>query len=320
MKPAQFCRVKRLLAILAFGSGFFVEAGVPAVLPADDWVTNAVIYPRFVSNAAPQRELFATLMAEPVAGKLRIWWQPSLFNSNSTAILWTSFDAPGHWPSRDWRSRPMTGRGGIWDARLAITELDVPVVYFVEERQKGRTNVSAMRACHPQAAGLEMPSRMFWPFIEGFEEGLESWQLHRAPKGAEIKEGAPAFHGRFALEASLPAGSTSMVVATTRIRGWQLTRHGVNGIGLYLRMRTGSGRARFAFLTNTGTRNEKKFESRVTAELKEEWKPVELPLESFPELRAAAVDSMLIEFFGEGPAEFLIDDVWLLGPWRPGGG
>jgi len=90
----------------------------------------------------------------------------------------------------------MTGRGGIWDARLAITELDVPVVYFVEERQKGRTNVSAMRACHPQAAGLEMPSRMFWPFIEGFEEGLESWQLHRAPKGAEIKEGAPAFHGR----------------------------------------------------------------------------------------------------------------------------
>jgi hypothetical protein len=46
------------------------------------------------------------------------------------------------------------------------------------------------------------------------------------------------------------------------------------------------------------------------------WEKVDLLFEEFPGLTLGDVDLFTLEFTGQGPMEFLIDDLQLLGRWR----
>lgn len=173
-----------------------------------------------------------------------------------------------------------------------------------------------MRLCRPRAAGLEEPSRIFWSFLEGFEQDMESWRLLTTDAGAPpLKTDPTAHNGRAALAVTLPVGKHSVTVATTRVRGWQVQQHGATGLRLWLRAREGAARAQFTLLAQAFTTNQVVAVWPRDVQLTAQWQQVDLPFGLVPQVPLAAVDLFAIEFIGEGPREFLVDDLQLLGPW-----
>lgn len=286
-----------------------------AAAGADGWLTNSGAYPNWV-NAAPAAG-FETLRCEAVAGKLKVSW-PAAIPTNTQVLLYASFDAPGHWLARDWRSTAMIPRPGSWDVSLPVLDLDIPVVYFLATHQPGGgTNYSPLRVCHPRAAGLEEPSRPFWPFLEGFEEGLESWRvLGPATNPPALAIGAPAVNGYGALKVRLPGNRRTATVATTVLRGWHLTRFSAKGLQLWARTSGKQGRAAFALMANAGTTNQTVFACPNQVELGPVWQKIELVFEVVPELARPEVDLFTIEFSGEPAQEFWLDNLSLLGRGR----
>src|SRR6185369_13883002 len=134
---------------------------------------------------------------------------------------------------RDWRPFAMTAHGNVWEVRIPVRELDVPLVYFIESRVAGMTEISPLRICHPDAAGLTEPTRHFWPFIEGFEEDLSGWRLVDAPVNAPpLTVRTNAHNGHAALWLEAPGPARRVAVATTRVRGWEITAYGARGLQL----------------------------------------------------------------------------------------
>ena len=234
-----------------------------------------------------------------------------------SVVLHFSADAPGHWAARDWRTLPMTRRGAVWEATLLVEELDVPLVYFVSVGAETPTLLSPMRVISPRLAGMEKPSRVFWPFLDGFEQGVSGWELIPSSTAAPpLKTSAIAHDGNAALSVPLPAGQRSVTVGTARVRGWHNSLQLATGLRVWLRAAGGSGKARFTLHTNAGTTSAVSAVSTIEAVLDDKWRKVDLSFSSFPNFPVASTDLFSIEFSGEGPREFLVDDLRLLGRWK----
>jgi len=318
---AALCRVSRrrppvwlgLAAILV--AALAVRAADTIRPPADAWFTNQFTWPGFVPTQAVRAAGFENLHAADSAGRLKIFWAPARMDTNAEVCLFASADAPGHWPVRDWRSYAAIERGTNWEAKFPVDDVDVPVAYFLGVTVAGKTNYSPLRMAHPRELGLEEPSRIFGPFLEGFEEGLASWRLTAAEDGA-VQLADEAKNGRHALLITLPAGKRSVTIGTTRVRGWRTQYPGVSGLSVWLRTRSGEATARLALHANAFSMNQVVStcprEIRVTGA----WQRVDVAFDSFPNLPLANVDWFSLEFSADGPREILLDDLQFLGPWK----
>ena len=333
--------VKKTFLCLSFVLGIFLEPISPAVSAStepserssgssDRWIGGAVPFPPGIPEHAVRSNLFATVRAELWAERLKILWPPEQPLTNATVTVHASADELGHWPARDWRPFSMSLRGNTWEVIVPVDDPDVPLVYFVTViavratngssavQSTSSTNISPMRICKPRLAGLEEPTRIFWPFLEGFEQDTASWRwLAPVDDSAPLKTDATARTGGAALVVPLPGGKRSVTVATTRVRGWQLVQHHVTGLRLCLRTRQGRGRARFTLLANASATNQVVSVWPKEPVLTETWQKVDILFGDLPKLPLGAVDLFAIEFIGEGPLEFLVDDLQLLGPWKP---
>ena len=228
-----------------------------------------------------------------------------------------SVDDPGHWPARDWRAYAMERRGTYWEAPVPVDTLHVPLIYFVETVEPAPARHSPMRLCWPGLLGMEMPTRLFWPFVEGFEEGVESWRwLAGGPADDSFKLSGVTRNGKAALCVAIQPGRASATLGTTRFRGWRALEHGATGLSLWLRAVGPPGRVRVALLAHA-------FTDRQTIALRAEavpvgpaWERRDLPFASFPELPLAGLDFVTLEFIGPAGAEYLLDDLQWLGPWQ----
>ncbi len=307
-----------LLAFVLIGNPVRSLCQTPSA-PADQWAADTARHP-IPLTAAPDKAAFASLHAEALVGKLRIFWTPARLDAQDQALLRASSDAPGRWLARDWRTYPMQARGNRWETTVPIESVYVPVAYFVEWRTSQCTNHSPIRLCQPKALGLETPSRLPWPFLEGFEQGAESWQLvGDTTLFRPVQVTGEAHDGASALSITLPARKHSVTVATTRLRGWQILQHSAKGLRLWLRARTGTAKVRFTLLAHARSDSQILAVYPVEPMLTGEWQSVELLFERFPRLPLAEVDLLTVEFIGVGPGEFLIDDLELIAPGDTGG-
>ena len=285
--------------------------------PAELWLTNAVEYPAAISPGSIQTNGFENMRAEFLAGVVKILWTPPPGCDATRATLQLSADEPGHWPARDWRSYPMSLRGPNWETTVPVDSLDTPLVYFVQTTIAGRRDVTHMRLCRPRVLGLETPTRIFWPFIEGFEEGLESWRwLAGGPQDGGFQISSAVKNGKAALAVAIPPGKASAAIGTTRFRGWHLLEHGATGISLWMRTRQGPGHARFTLFANAFTTNQVAAVSNAEAAVSPLWQKIDLPFSRFPKFPLSEVDFLAIEFLGTTGCEFLIDDLQMMGRWK----
>lgn len=292
------------------------QAWAQSKSPADAWLTGAVKYPRGSGTNMLRQDAFTTLRAEHLVEQLKVRWQPAAPLTQTRLLVHFSADAPGHWPARDWRTLPMTLRGAVWEAVLPVDDLDVPLVYFVSDAGDAPGLCSPMRVVSPRLTGMEKPSRIFWPFLDGFEAGVSGWELAAGAAAPPLKVSPQAHEGHAAMSVSLPAGERSVTVSTARVRGWHYSHQFATGLRVWLRAPAGTGRARFTLHANADTADAIAVSSTVEVELSAQWQRVELHFSSFPNFPVVATDRFSIEFRGEGPREFLVDDLRLLGRWR----
>lgn len=278
---------------------------------ADVWLTNAPPLPAAFTRADSDAARFDTLRAEAIAGRLRISWEASERFSNARVV--SSADAPGHWPARDWRSYGMQSHGTRWQVEVPVDSLDVPLIYFVLASNDWRAAASPMRIARPGALGLEQPTRLFWPFLEGFEQGFDGW---RAIHGLPLRLDATAKNGRAALAATIFPGEKTVTLVTTRVRGWFVQEHRATGLELWLRTRSGTGRAAFGLLANAFSTNQVMARGGDPVTLDAVWKRIEVPFVKFAKFPFGDLDLVSIELTGEPGTEFLLDDVQLRGRWR----
>ena len=284
--------------------------------PPEIWLTNAVEYPLAASAGPIEKRRFDNLRAEFLAGTVKIIWESAPRDAATRAVLHLSVDEPGHWPARDWRSYPMEQRGLGWETAVPVDSLDAPLVYFIQATTEARTNLSPMRLCRPRLLGLEKPTRVFWPFLEGFEEGLESWRwLAGGPANGQLQTSRTAKNGKAALAVTITQGKNSATVGTTRVRGWHLLEHGATGISLWIRTREGTGRIRLTILANAFTTNQVAITDEG-AKVSAHWEKLDVPFRRFPNLPLSEVDFLAFELLGDSGCEFLMDDVQMLGRWK----
>jgi hypothetical protein len=285
---------------------------------ADVWISGGVLYPRGLATNSLRQDDFTALHAEHLAEQLKVRWLPTVPPAQTRLTLHFSVDAPGHWPARDWRTLSFTKRGAVWEATLPVDDLDVPLVYFVSDGSPAPALLSPMRNVTPRLAGMEKPSRVFWPFLDGFEEGISGWTT-ATPDALPLKSSPQAHDGNAALSVSLPAGKCSVTVGTPRVRGWHYSHQLATGLRVWLRAPGGSGHARFTLHANHGATNAITASSTIEAVLDDKWRKVDLSFSAFPNFPIVSADWLSIEFTGEGPREFLVDDLRLLGRWKLSG-
>jgi hypothetical protein len=174
-----------------------------------------------------------------------------------------------------------------------------------------------MRVCIPRDAGLETPSRLFWPFLEGFEEGLESWTLlDPDPDTPELAVSPESKSGKNALMVARgPDQKRSTTIGTTRLRGSKIVSVEANGVTLWMRTLRGQGRARFTLYSNAFATNQVASTLPNDIPLSPKWKKVDLLFASFGKVPLGKVDYFAIEFIADDAPGFLLDDMQLLGPW-----
>jgi hypothetical protein len=291
-------------------------------LKADEWVTNAVMYPPGWEAFMVDSNQFAFLHAEVIAGRLRVVLPSEGFPTSSHVRVHWSIDDVGHWPARDWESGLMNRGIQTFETVIRVTDLDVPVVYFTtvsgpETKAAGGQPrlASPMRLCRPALAGMEEASHVFWPFLEGFEESLASWRLisSATPPLAADPESK---NGQAALRVTLPSGRNSVTIVTTRVRGWHASVRGATGFRVWLRTRSGPARVTFAATAHSGTPRRQVATLPRDVSIDSRWQAVEAGFDEFPGFASAGLDLLAIEFIGQGPQEFLVDDLQLLGRWR----
>jgi len=319
MKTGWIPKRRRLLARLAVtrlpaagrrsaccALGLLAAALPAAEPPADLALGPAGRHPVFLTNAAALAA--GGLAASAAEGRLRAAWTPPA-PAAEPVTLWTSTDAPGHWPSRDWRPVTMTRQGGAWTASLPLRSATVPVVYFAQTAG----GVTPPRIFHPARAGVAEPPAAAWTFLEGFEEEpFPGWELASAATNAvPLARDAAARSGRWALAVTIPPGRASVAVATTRLRGWMLREHAPAALRLAARAPAGGGELRLALHMHAGTPELAISEAAGAAALGPGWRGIEAPFSAFPRLRAGAVDRLVLEFRGAAGQRLLLDDVEL---------
>ena len=303
------------LLVLALNANAFGAEKVPF----GTWLTNAAQYPPYRAGPAPKTNLFSRLHSDVIGDQLKILW-PAPSNQSVVVTLHASAASPGHWPVRDWRTYDMTWRNGEYEVNLPVEEISVPIVYYARAIGSGATNLSPNRLVHPARSGLERATKLFWPFIEGFEECMESWRtLANTAAAASV---TPQPHdGKGSLLVTMPAGKTPVVIATTRVRGWQIILEGATGLRLWLRTRTGEGRVKFGLYSAAHSPDHEAREWPQEKRIGPAWQRIDL---FFRELREGfargETDLFSIEFAPGEAREFLVDDLQFLGPWRLDGG
>jgi hypothetical protein len=298
---------------------------------ADRWLEGKTVYPADANLTPPDASLFEFLHVEFIAGQLKVIWKTDREIENATVNLRASADEVGHWPARDWQTFPMTRRGRDWECVLPVDNVDVPLLYFARlERlphagetsivsgRETNTVVSPMRWCRPRGMGAEEPTRIFWPFLDGFEEGnLASWQViseENGPGLLSIRTQAKTGHG--VLEVRVPPKKRSLTLATTRVRGWQIQQERASGLRLWLRAGAGVAKARFTLFSHARDTNQVISPCARLIALTDAWQRIDLPFSDFPGLSLGDVDLLTIEFIADGPRSFFVDDLQFLGPWR----
>jgi hypothetical protein len=306
----------RLLAVLFFALLMNCSTWAqPAPKPVPDaWLPEGV-HPDFLTTNHWTTAQSGTLTNEALVGKLKVYWHPPAGTEVKSARLWSSADAPGRWRARDWQSLPLEKRGERWETALPVESVDVPMVYFVEA-QSAQKHTTAMRLCRPRLLGLDEPSRIFWPFLEGFEEELWSWRtVTDEPRFTPVETGPIVKSGTAALRLSIPAGKRSTTVTTTRIRGWQLDQNVASGIRLWVRMASGTAKLRCTLQAHAFTPQQTISLYPDEPVIGTQWQAVDLMLNRFPKLSVSEVDLMSLEVIGTGPLECFVDDIQLLGRW-----
>jgi hypothetical protein len=251
-----------------------------------------------------------------LAETLRVVWTPPPGDTPASATLRVSIGPPGHWPARDWRTYPLFLHGANWESIVPVDTLEVPLIYFVEAPPGGPSPLSPLRVCYPGRLGLEMPTRIFWPFLEGFEESLESWRwLAGGPEDGRLQTSGTVKNGKLALSVKIPPGRASVTVGTTRVRGWSVLEHRATGVAVWIRTREGTGRARFAFLANAFATNQVADAPPLEAPIRERWNQIEVPFSAPAKFPLGDLDLFSIELLGSAGTEFLLDDLQLLGRW-----
>ena len=314
---ARYCKVagvRRTSFIVSLAVLLRLVSTTPAVEPkpgADQWLTNASTLPAAYEKISVLTNAFTSLKAEIVAEKLRVSWEPVANFSDAKIIASTG--SPGHWPARDWHPYGMRRAGGEWITEIPVDSLDVPIIYFAAARGADGSIVSPMRVVFPGALGLEQPSRIFWPFVEGFEQGLEGWRITDA---AELRTGVPSKNGRAALALRVPEGRRTVTVVTTRVQGWFLEEHAATGLALWLRTQRGTATATFTLFANAYSTNQIIARRAGAVGVSAQWTMVVLPFYSFPRIPLGEIDLFSIELTAKSGTEILLDDVQLLGRWR----
>jgi len=285
-------------------------------LSPDAWTTNAS-YPSFVATNRLAEVASGGLSVEALVGKLRVYWAPPEAVEVKEARLWMSTDVPGVWLARDWQMLPLEKKGQRWEGVMPVENVDVPVVYFVEVITP-KPMITAQRICHPRVAGLEEPSRIFWPFLEGFEEDLWSWRLVAdEPKFTPVQTATVVKSGNVSLKLTLASDKHSVTVATTKIRGWQLDQNFANGIRIWVKLAQGTAKLRCTLQAHAFTPKQIISVYPEDFTLTTDWQPVDLKLNGFPKLAIGEVDLMTLELIGKGPLEAYVDNVQFLGRWIP---
>lgn len=289
----------------------------------DRWLTNAAPQPGVIAGAGLASNRFANLHLEVLDRRLLASWAPPADGPDAGDLsLQASAAAEDHWPARDWRTRPLQRSGRIWQAELPVEDLDVPIVYYLREVRDHQTNVSPLRVAIPKQLGLEEPTRVFWPLLEGFEEGFESWRILAPPAGPNPARPEPlqissaAKNGRGALLVSLAAGQTSVRVGTTRVRGWQLLEEGASGLRLWLRTESGWGRVRCSLGSYAFTPAESFVAWPEEFPVTNSWQKLDLNFDRLSGVRWRGVDLFVLEFTASEPTRFLVDELQFLGPWK----
>lgn len=280
--------------------------------PADLWLSGPAEYPAPHRAEQVRTDLFAGLQAQVTAGQLRLQCPADPVRDATNAWAWISVDPPGHWPARDWRVVGLNRQGGFWTADVPVFDLDLPLVYFAGAGWNGGEAISPMRVTIPRELGLMQPTRLFWPLLDGFEDGLVGWKI-LAPQAAGLRLDSAAHVGGGALAVSLPRGHHSVTVATTRLRPWHVWKLDQRGVRVWVRAREGAARARISLIAHAGTTNQTVAVLPRDVRLTNAWTQVDVSFAEFPQPALHAVDLLALEFIGNGPQEFLVDDLQVLG-------
>jgi len=301
--------------LLGFAAGLAGQEKPPPV--ADDWLRSEHSFPSWVSPSQIKSNGFPSLHAEVIAEKLKVLCRTPN-DPRATAKIIASQDRPGHWPARDWHAYPMSRAGEVWEVSLPVEDLDIPMIYFLSSVEAGSTNISEMRVCNPLEAGLQWPTRLFWAFLEGFENGFENWGLLDADVGVPPLTTSPlSKSGRASLLVTPASGrKKSTTIGTTLLRGTKILSVGATGVTCWMRTVQGRGRARFTLYANAFTTNQIAATSTVEPSLTSKWEKSDVPFNSFNGVPLASVDYFTIELIPDTALGFLIDDVQFLGPWK----
>ena len=310
MRPALLGAI-----LLGFAAGLAGQEKPPSV--ADDWLRDGHTFPSWVSPSQIKSNGFPSLHVEVIAEKLKVLCRTPDAPRAVVNII-ASQDRPGHWPARDWHAFPMNRAGEVWETSLLVEDLDVPVIYFLSSVEAGSTNVSGMRVCIPVEAGLQLPTRLFWPFLEGFESGFENWSLLDAEAGAPpLTTSPPGKSGRASLLVSpAPKRKKSSTIGTTLLRGTKILSVGATGVTCWMRTVEGRGRARFTLYANAFSTNQIAATSTIEPSLTSKWEKINVPFNTFKGVPLASVDYFSIEFIPDTAGGYLIDDVQFLGSWK----
>ena len=285
------------------------SASVTNAFPGDGWISNRVKFPAFVARNSIRFTGFERVHAEVLAARLRVVW-PGAPTNLTSATVWASADSLGHWPARDWRRFAMKFSGDEADATLPVEDLELPLAYFIEAMGPTTTNASLMRSVLPGDAGLQLPTRVFWTYLDGFEDGADGWRIV-SPQGA-LKMTDVARTGRRGLTVSGVDDGHPVSIGTTRVRGRHFLRPEVEGVSVWLRTRSGNGLARVAMVAQAFSTNEVRAVLPNEIPITAEWRKVAWLKSSMTNLPLTEVDFLSIEFQGAEATEFILDDLELI--------
>ena len=308
----RFCAILFLVGLLAVFSSLAAETNV---FPGDGWITNRIALPRIIGTNRLNYADFARLHAREVGGRMKIRWPGETNAADVTA--WISIEPLGHWKSRDWRPRKMALGEFGWEANVTVEDLDEPIAYFVSAARGGRTNFSILRSVVPRDADLPRPTSVFWPFVEGFEEGLHSWWVEGDGRAPGLAVTGESRTGNAALRLAIPERGRSATVFTTRVRGSMIQTVQATGLRFFIRGSGGEGRLRLTAFADAESLSQTSASFRTEIQLgkKPTWQKVEVFFAELGLFPVAALDRVAFEFSGPANAALFLDDLELIGPW-----
>ncbi|MGB0579850.1 MAG: hypothetical protein ACPGVU_09135 [Limisphaerales bacterium] len=293
-------QTKLILLICCFG------VGLCAADSGDGWID---VPPSGKDSPGAQKTGFESLKAEVIIGKLNIFWRADQIPANEATLLYSP-DHPGHWAAREWRELPMRKRQNLFDVKVPVSDVDLPIVYYVRASSSAGAVNSPARMVNARKAGMEKSTTVFWPFAEGFEHGARNWTLSDSAKLS-----SDARSGDKSLKVRIPADKHSVSVSTTRVRGWHFLNQRAQAIRVWLKA-SSTGKVRFTLTADARTSGQTSARSSVSASVSTEWQAFDIPLESFSLRNIAGVDLFTIELIGTSGSELLIDDLQFIGRWH----